>query len=141
MPLAVVPLEELLEDLPLEELLEEVLDDVLEEVLDDLPLEELVLLEEVLEPELEPEVLLLAPELVPTVPELEVELVLEVELGAAVAPRVTVAVTGDPREVEPVVDVSDTPKFLATPEFLTGTLMSFGETSPSAQVSVPLVGV
>ncbi len=135
MPLAVVPLElpldELLEDFPLDELL----DDVLEELLEDLPLEELVLLEEVLEPELELEVLL--------APELELELVLEAErgVGAAVAPRVTVAVTGDPREVEPVVDVSDTPKFLAMPEFLTGTLMSFGETSPSAQVSVPLVGV
>jgi hypothetical protein len=121
----VAPLEELLEDLPLEELPDELLVELL-----DLPLEELVLLEEVLEPELE---------LVPTAPELAPEL--ELELAAAVAARVTVAVTGVPRLVEPLVDVSDTPKLLLLPRFLTGTLISLGETSPSAQVSVPLVGV
>jgi hypothetical protein len=104
---------ELLEDLPPEELLLVAPGLELLEPLELVPLEALLLLVEVLGPEL--------------------------ELAAGVLLRVTVAEVGEPKVAAPATDTRLTLKFLLAPLGLTGTTIVLAVLSPSAHVKVPLV--
>ena len=102
-----------LEDLPPEELLLVAPGLELLEPLELVPLEALLLLVEVLGPEL--------------------------ELAAGVLLRVTVAEVGEPKVAAPATDTRLTLKFLLAPLGLTGTTIVLAVLSPSAHVKVPLV--
>ena len=63
----------------------------------------------------------------------------ELELAAGVLLRVTVAEVGEPKVAAPATDTRLTLKFLLAPLGLTGTTIVLAVLSPSAHVKVPLV--